>query len=95
MLIHLLLYVLQRGHKAIRECPKEVYGNGEGTGGEEVCEGRLKSFGLFGPEKRRLRGGLMAASSFSWCPGAHHDLQLLTGSGGGALISALCDSDRT
>ena len=46
----------------------------------KTYEEQLRSFGLFSPEKRRLRGGLMAACSF-----------LTRGAVGKALIS----SDKT
>ena len=47
----------------------------------KVCEGQLRSLGLCSPEQRS-------------CGEASWRLQLLTGSGGAALSSALCDSDR-
>ena len=48
---------------------------------EKTYEEQLKSLGLFSPEQRS-------------CGEASRRLQLLTGSRGAALSSALCDSDR-
>jgi len=52
---------VQKGHKAIRGCPKEGCKDGEGSGGEG-CDEWLSNLGLFSPEQR-LRGGIVAAAA--------------------------------
>jgi len=50
------------GHKAIRECPKEGYEDGEGSGGQGV-RGTSEISCFLQPRAEELRGGLMAAAA--------------------------------
>lgn len=51
------------GYKITRQCPKDGYALGKESGPQG--EKWLRFLGLFSPEKRRLRGGLMAACGSS------------------------------